>query len=296
MARLRLYPHRTADADSVSWHAWWLERDGVRSALPQLLSGWDYASDETLGISVDLDEPTLLASSGLGSIDDLEILVMADCAHVQERFSASGQLADHEPGATLDVRLRLPPGRAAGAVRLSAHLVLARTTPVRGDRIAHLRGARIHSSEPFTLRLEGDSSRFPTDPVPFSELGLGNAPWTVLTVYDDLSDSFMGGVRLLINTEHPVGQISLDPRTAPRMSRLLRAEILRLLISKVAGHLEEADGSTLDEGSVGRVLETMCQIFLDTGLRTAARVYREDPVHFELLLHDRLEPLAGVIA
>lgn len=296
MARVRLYPHRTADAESVSWHEWWLGRGGARSALPQLLKGWDYASDETLGISVHFDERALLESSGLESINDLEILVMADCAQVQERFVARQELSSREPDATLDIPLRLPPGRAAGSVRLSAHLVLARTTPVRGDRIAHLRGARIHSSEPFTLRLEGDSSRFPTEPVPFSELGLGHAPWTILTAYDDLSDGFMGGVRLLINTEHPVGQIFLSPETAPRLTGLLRAEIMRLLIANAAGQIEGADESTFDEGSVGLVVETMCQLFLDRGLKTAVRLYKDDPAHFEVLLHDRLDPLAGVTA
>ena len=44
-----------------------------------MLLGWDYASEETVGISVDLDEEALLASTGLASMDELEILAMADC-------------------------------------------------------------------------------------------------------------------------------------------------------------------------------------------------------------------------
>jgi hypothetical protein len=294
MARLRFYPHRTADASSVFWHSWWIERYGDRSVLPPLLKGWDYASCETVGISVDLYHESLLESTGLESLHDLEIILLADCPTVQQRFIARASLQGHERGTTIDVALQLPPGQVASAVRLSAHLVLSHDTRERGFRVASLRGARVHSSETFILRLEGDASRFPTEPVPFSELGFGNAPWTVLTIYEELSDSFMGGVRLLINTEHPVWQVLSDPESAPRVRGLLRAEIVRLLIAKLAPEVDDFDESAFNEGSVGQVIDTMCQVFLGMGLKTAAHLYSDDPATFDLLLHDRLNPLAGL--
>ena len=296
MAALRLLPHRIADARSVSWHRWWTEHDDNRIELSALLAGWDYASRTTVGISVDLDEDALLASTGLDSMDNLEILAMADCLLAQQRFVATKPLREHLCGSTADITVQLPPGQVAGAVRLSAHLVLACTTPEREYGIAFRRGSRIDSSETFTLGLEGDSGRFPTEPVKFSELGLGNAPWTVLTAYDDLSDGFLGGIRLLINLEHPVGRLALDPKAASRVNGLLHADVMRLLIANVAARGESTDESFHDEGSVGQVLETMCQGFLSMSLRTATRLYREDPARFNLVLHDHLDPLAGVIA
>ena len=167
MAVLRFLPHRIADARSVSWHRWWTEHDGNRTELSALLAGWDYASHTTVGISVDLDEEALLASTGLDSMDELEILAMADCLLAQQRFVATKPLRGHQRGSTADVAVQLPPGQVAGAVRLSAHLVLARSALERKFRVAFLRGSRIDSSEPFTLRLEGDSGRFPTEPVRF---------------------------------------------------------------------------------------------------------------------------------
>jgi len=296
MAALRLLPHRIADARSVSWHRWWTERDGSRTELSTLLAGWDYASRTTVGISVDLDEDALLASTGLDSMDDLEILAMADCLLAQQRFVATKPLREHQRGSTADVTVQLPPGQVAGAVRLSAHLVLARSKPEREYGVAFLQGSRIDSSEPFTVRLEGDSGRFPTEPIRFSELGLGNGPWTVLSVYDELSDGFLGGVRLLINLEHPVGQLVLEPKSASRVSGLLHADVIRLLITNVATRGEDINESSHEDGSVGQVLETMCQGILGMSLRTATRLYREDPAHFDLILHDHLDPLAGVIA
>jgi hypothetical protein len=296
MAALRLLPHRIADARSVSWHRWWTEHDGNRAELSALLAGWDYASQTTVGISVHFDEEALLVSTGLDSMDELEILAMADCLLAQQRFVSTMPLRGHQRGSTADVSVQLPPGQVAGAVRLSAHLVLARTTPEREYRAAFLRGSRIDSSEAFTLRLEGDSGRFPTEAVRFSELGLGNAPWTILTAYDELSDGFLGGVRLLINLEHPVGQLAIDPSAASRVSGLLHADVMRLLIANVAARGEDTDESSYEEGSVGQVLETMCHGFLGMSLRTAARLYRDEPARFELVLHDHLDPLAGVTA
>jgi hypothetical protein len=145
------------------------------------------------------------------------------------------------------------------------------------------------------LYLEGDASRFPTEPVSFRELGFDQAPWTVMTIYDDLSESFMGGVRLLINMDHPIGRLALDPKTAPKVEKLLRADVLRLLVAKAAGQVEEANEYAFEEGTVGQVLDAMCQGILKSGLRTAASIYREDPARFERLLHERLNPLAGVL-
>jgi hypothetical protein len=281
----------------VGWRNWWIERDGDRTDLTQVLAGWDYASNEIVGISVDIHEEALLKSTGLESLEDLEILVMADCPSVQQRFVAASPLHGHQPGTAIDVTLQLPPGQVAVDVRLSAHVVLARTTPYIGNRVAFLRGARIHSSETFTLRLEGESGRFPTEPVSFSELPLGNAPWTILAVYDDLSDSFLGGIRLLINTDHPVGRLSLDSKARSRVSGLLHADVLRLLIANMAARGDNADDdSAFEEGSVGQVLETMCQVFLGMTLRAAVLLYRDDPAYFDILLHNQFDPLGGVTA
>lgn len=295
MARVRLYPHRQAAPDSVTWRDWWIERDGGRAPLPPVLTGWDYASAETVGVGVDLDVEAVLDSTGLDTADDLEVLVLGDCRDTQQRFVATAPLGGRV-GDPLEIPLHLPPGQLAGSVRLSAHLVLARTTPERSEGIAHLRGALLHSSEAVTVQLEGDAGRFPTEPVAFSEIGLGNAPWTVLTVHEDLSAAFMGSVRLLINTEHPAGQLLLSAPPDARMGRLLRADIIRLLVAGAAGQVLDGERAGYEDGSVGQVLETMCRLFLGRGLRMAVRLYLDHPAEFDLLLHDRINPLTELTA
>lgn len=297
MARLRLYPHRMADAGSVFWHSWWIERDGSRSILPSALTGWDYDTEETVGISIDLNEEALITSTGLSSVDELEILAMADCPMIQQRFVAREPLVGYQPGTRIDTQLRLPRGHVAGSISLSAHLVLACTSQPRDDQVAYLRGARIHSSDPFTVRLEGTAGRFPTEAIPFSELGFANAPWSIVRAYDQLSDSFMGGIRLLINTEHPIGRLSMESTAPSWVGLMLRMELIRLLIAEVADQVEMADDESLfEEGSIGLVLEQMCRFFLRRSLKAVVRTYKDEPAYFERLLYDRIDPLSGVIA
>jgi hypothetical protein len=294
VAKLRLYPHRTADSASVSWSDWWIERDGKRSPLPTFLTGWDYACEETVGLSAIIDESLLLESTGLDNLGDIEVLLMADCKDSHRRITSRHWLQGTTSGDNFEMSLRLPARELAGSIHLSAHVVLARTTGDRTDRTARLHGARLLSSKRVTVMLEGDAARFPTEPVPFSELRLDNAPWTLLTTYEDFFDSFMGNIRLLVNTEHPVGQMLLESASADRVAGLVRADVMRLLIASAAEREDEIIDSDFDEGSVGQVLETMCDFFLSQGLRTMMRMYRDDPVHFDRLIHDRINPLTKV--
>jgi len=295
MAKLRLYPHRTADPDAVQWGTWWHAVEGERVALPILLDGWDYASEVTLGLSPSVDVELLLDSTGQQDLSALELIVLADCKDAQERFVSRESLDGLEAGVSRPIALHLPAGQVAGSVKLSAHIVLGRDLPKRRGPVAHLKGARLASSDAVTLRLEGDAGRFPTEAAAFSELGFDSAPWTVLFSYSDLNDSFMGGVRLVINTEHPLGQLALDPKKGDKVAGLLRFDVMRSLLMRVALTENEAPTQVFTDGSVGDVLNSMSMLFLQRDLRSMARLIIEDLAAADRLLHDRLRPFEVVI-
>jgi hypothetical protein len=292
--KTRLFPHRTADPSSVTFGDWWIERNETRSPLPDFLSGWDYASEESVGTSLTIDFDALFASTGHSSPDDLEVLLMADCASAQRRVVARHKLAGYEAVRSAAFSLVLPPGQLAGSVRLSTHLVIARDLIGSDPRIASRRGARLISSKPRSLILEGDGSRFPTEPAAFSELGLPSAPWTLHVSFQDLETSFMGAVRLLVNTEHPIGQMLLDGETTDRVAGLAMADVLRLLVATVATRGDDVEASNFDEGGVGYVVNSMCVFFLSQGLAASVELYERDPIHFDRLLQERLRPMAKV--
>jgi hypothetical protein len=104
----------------------------------------------------------------------------------------------------------------------------------------------------------------------------------------------MGGVRLLVNTEHPVGRMLLDASTADRVSGIAMADVIRLLVATVADRADDLQHGDHEEGSVAQVLDSMCEFFLGRGVVPAIRLYETEPLQFDRLLHDRVKPLTKV--
>src|SRR5690625_4234411 len=122
MARVRIYPHRTANADDVGWGGWWIERGVRRSPLGPLLEHWDYAREEKIGINVKVDVAAILRNTGIASIREIDLMVLVDCPATQTRFTRKRSLVDYAHDSTFEVSVVIPPGEVADEITLSAHL------------------------------------------------------------------------------------------------------------------------------------------------------------------------------
>lgn len=283
MSSIRLLPYRSIAEGDVLWDSWWFERDGIRQPLPTHLPGWDYASSETIGITADITGQSVIQSTGLNALDSLQLVLIADCPALGRRFLSVEQLSD-ELTQRLELAVVIPPGEAASKLELSVHLVLReRVAPT--PRVASRVGARVGSSPRRTVFLEGESSRFPTDAVTFSDIGLENAPWTLSTSFLDLHDSFMGSVRLLVNDAHPLGQAVLSPEHDELAAGRLKIDVFRMLISVVTDHAL-ATTETYDDDSVGAVVANMCDLYLRRSLLEVAALHRDEPLKFERLCYE----------
>lgn len=281
----RILPYLTADETAVTWEAWWLEQAGTRSPLPKYLSAWDYATDLTIGLTVTMDADLVVESTGLDRIEQLALVLIGDCRASQRRFTTSLRLF-HGCG-LLDVSLRFPPGQLASSIDVSASLVLAEDVDPRLERVQH-RGSRLAWSPNLTVILEGDSSRFPTEPVSFSAAGYEAAPWTVSSSAESLEDSLMGSVRLLINEDHPWGtQLLEDPDTA--ISKQLQVDVFRALV-EICADLAEDELTEFEDDSLGGVVDYMCQFYLRRGIHEAMKVAREEPLRFDRLVYSAVTP------
>lgn len=297
MPKERIFPHRTATADCITFGDWWIKRSGTPERLPELLTGWDYASEVELGSSATIDVERLLSSTGHTSLNALELILLVECAATQRRFLGRRNLHDARSSEPVTASLRVPPGELADRLRLSAHIVVARDLDGLPPRVACMAGALIASSPKQTMLLEGEAARFPTEPIAFSLHGRPYSPWTLDIAFEDPASSFMGGVRLLVNTEHPVGRKLLDASTVEQVSPIVMADVLRLLVatlsqSEYSDYLETA---LEEDGSVANVVDQMCQTFIHESLETATQQYRREPLYFDSILHSNLEPLAKVI-
>ncbi|TCJ30429.1 hypothetical protein [Nocardioides jejuensis] len=282
MPAARFMPYETPDAESVQWDAWWFVRGGVREALPQQLPGWDYSSVETIGVTVHLDTEAIKSATGMQSARDLELVLIADCAPLGRRFVGAASI-DEEAEETVDLSVEIPAGEAALQLEVSAHLVLA-SPGEPGSGRPHLAGSRLLSSQRRTVQLEGEASRFPSEAVPFSAIGLEPAPWTISASFADLNDSFMGSIRLLMNEEHPLARAALDPVANPEAAERLKIDVFRMLVAVVAPDIPEC-AEQYEEASVGEVVTNMADLYLRQTLVEAASMYRENPLRFERLCY-----------
>lgn len=281
MAKLRLLPYRSLAPSDISWSGWWFERNGVREPLPDLLPGWDYASTEVIGLSVELSSSLVLGYTGLERPDLIEAVAVADCAATLRRFVARQRLPPDDTQ-SIELSIELPPGEAAQKLELSAFLVLAEDIPPR-KHTASRSGSRLCSGPRRSVLLEGDASRFPTEAVAFSALRLENVPWTISAVFDDMTDSFMGSIRLQINEEHDLGRKLLNPPVDPELEARLKLEVVRSLVALAgANDVEEEE---FPEDSVGAVIDFMCRLFLNRSLHEAIQTYRRDPLKFDRVLY-----------
>lgn len=278
--RRTLLPYRTADESAVACQTWWYESSGTRVPLPKYLPGWDYATDLMVGMTATIDPELLRSSTVVDDLSSLAIVVVCDCKASQRRFTSLVRLY---PGCeVLDVRLDVPAGQLADSIELSATVILAEDIEPAPDRVRRA-GSRLATSPSFTVVLEGDASRFPTEPVSFSAAGYEAAPWTVSSTAESLHDSLMGSVRLLINEDHSWGQRLLEDASS-EISRQLQVDVFRSLVS-VCTDLRDDAPTEFEDDSLGGVVEYMCQLYLRRGLAEAVKMAREEPLRFDRLVY-----------
>lgn len=295
MTKLRILPHREISVDAIQWGSWWVRINGKRLPVEKRIDGWDYATRLVLELQPSIDPKLVLESTGLASLTDIDLVLLCECTSTGRRFMASSRLDRLMSDPSNIVILEPPPDEIAKSVKLSAHLVLNRTIPDSTDPdTAQRRGSRLAHFPSQTVWLEGESPRFPTAAVPFSDLSMEGALWDLSISFNDLDEPFASGVRLLINTEHPSAEILLDAERPdwPLAQSALKVDIARQLFIHVSQ--EESLNRRLDppswpEGSVGASLASMAEVFLGSDLASSIEMVRADTRRFERRLQERLD-------
>lgn len=294
MKRLRLLPHAEAPDDCVTWEAWFHLPDGASArVLGDTIEGWDYATELHLRSSASVDLNSVRARSRLAENAAVGIAVGWDCPATLTR-----QMAAVEVHADIETVLpvRIPPGEAAQEIILERHLVVLEAGNTTDPAAARLPASRLGPSMRNRVTLEGTGGRFPITPIDFSAAGREPAVWALDISYRDLNDSFLGSVRLLVNTAHPAGGLLLSQSSERSdLVSILRYDVVRQFLETMAreGRSLSADNDWVD-GSVGDVAEGICEIFLGTDLDSALGRIRTDPAAFNEHLQARLEMLRTV--
>ncbi|OAH63798.1 hypothetical protein [Dietzia cinnamea] len=284
MAHFRVLPHRVASAASIKVEQWWYRLgDGEISDLPELVPGWDYNTHTVVGVDVEINTEELTSSTGL-PIEAIELVITLDCPAVSERFLEKSAILDGPQSLAVEI----PSGRAADSFIATAHLVAKSTEPLQQSPASVRSGARLFTSEPQRAQLEGSGGRFPVEVCGFSSIGFESAPWTLVSDFEELSDSFMGSIRLFVNSEHPLGALAAKPAQNATAARLMQIDTMRLLIAEIARSGMYESHASWPDGSVSYVVDSMCSAYFNRELSTMIQLLSVDPAAFERLLYDSL--------
>lgn len=286
MTKARLFPHLRASDAAFEWGEWVVARaDGTQQPVEDRLTAWDYHSSVSFGVVVRVVEGEFLASTSLASLDECDVVVLVDCPSTGQRFHRRMSLSEIGDGQST-IMVATPAGVLADRVRLTAHVVLSKALSASGNRAVR-ESSRLAESPSRLVVLEGDLHRFPTETVSFSALRLEGAAWAVRLDYTSLADSFVGSVRLLLNSDHPAAKslLEMSDERGGVLHSVLRIDVARQLIATVAADeflsLDDFDPSTAEEGSLRAGLEALTATFLSMDLRSAIDMARKDPPRFE---------------
>ena len=287
MAKVRVQPHLIASPRAVHWAGWYVTTDSGRRQLGPFLDAWDYDQSIRIGTSPEFDVGELMGSTGLDDPSQVHVVVTVDCSATSRRFVSHCALDHYVNSADHYIEVEVPQGAAALELKMTCHLALAAARSSFGNA-ASLKGSRLAESPTTRIALEGEASRFPTESVSFFDLRWEAAAWSMRIDMEDMNEAFRGAVRLMLNTDHPVGAAlaSMDPKTYGALGSMLRIDIVRSIllaaIEQVGRRgIETAD---FDEESFGAVAEQISNDYFGMGLAAIAEMWVSDGARFERAL------------
>lgn len=276
---LPLLPHQALTTDVPGWGSWIVTvNDTEPQQVPESLSGWDYASELSFGVTTSVSPSDLAECLGGFPPNVVSLVGTVDCRATLRRFVGSVPL---NPDGSGSVTIAVPRGAAAGQVVLTQHLVLGRDLAQPSPVLARRKGARLAISDPVRVNLEGGPDRFPTESLSFKAAGLDDIPWKLQLDATDPYASFRGSVRLLVNTDHPAGRALLDPEHP--LFEALTSVVKVATVHQLLGSID-AEGLVgdpdLDPDSLAAAASGLANVWLSLDLEDAVQLEHDDPVAF----------------
>ena len=231
--KARAAPYLVPTPESVNHAGWHLRTPLGEVPLGAEVAHWDYQTRLGLVAAVSVDRRSILDQCKLGDATTLEIQVFAHSSHTNARGLASA--IEVPPQAVYDLAVEIDlAGHTLGG-RLTLETMLVARAPEPMAPIAAQRAGSILWRQKHHTHLEGEGARFPTDAYSFSSVfpQAPNALWRLSIDDSDPLRSFMGSVRLALNTDSPEIKALLtgsDPEQSPPLVRMIRWDVLRQLI------------------------------------------------------------------
>jgi hypothetical protein len=268
---------------------WQLHTPSGPTALADEVAAWDYLAELALSAVLEVDANAVRAACHLGEASELRVVVTATSSTTKMRGPVA--LAPVVPGPIpLDVRML---GHELGG-RLALDTLVVACDVQRTDALSPRAKGSILWRDRRTTWLEGESARFPTEVA-----DLGGAPfftpgalWYLDVRSDDLDASALGGVRLVLNENHPTMARVLAGDASPEANATLSAlrwDVARQLVDAALDSNEFVErGGVFEEETLGSMLSAVLALhWPGESPRALRQLRRTEPARFERELQDR---------
>lgn len=282
-------PFPVAPPDAVRFSvAWQLHTPGGPTPLADEVAAWDYLAELALSAVLEVDADAIRVGCHLGGGSELRVVVTATSSNTKMRGPVS--VVPVVPGPIpLDVRML---GHELGG-RLALDTLVVASDIERTDALSPRAKGSILWRDRRTTWLEGDSARFPTEVA-----DLGGAPFFTpgalwyLDLRDDLDASALGGVRLVLNENHPAMARVLAGDASPQANTTLSAlrwDVARQLVSTALDSDEFVErGGLFEDETLGSMLAAVLALhWPGESPRALRQLRRTEPARFERELQDR---------
>ncbi len=293
MSKLRSLPYLTPSPERIvvgAWHT--THQNGDYGVLPKVLPEWDPAVSIQAETVVKVDTPSIFDECQL----NLDAVLRLAVIWSSKGSGLSGHntyqdihFSNHQREIALSIDVQGI--NLAKQVDLVVVLVLADPgkSPLRFS--PKLKGSTLFR-EAYSLQLEGEGSRFPTEVIDFSETQFADeAGWVLEWNPAELEQSILGDVRLYINSQHgrvkdavsTTGDIGFDIRET------IRFDVARTLIYGALENQHFVDNPEhYEDGSVGAAVFSMLRLYFPQDTLSDLRTRIQQPQAFEPQLQAKL--------
>ena len=291
MRKQRIQPFDVVPASVIRREGWSVQYgSSSREPLPEYLRDWDYQSNVSFYLDLELNVRDVLSNTGIADARSVAVVAVLECTATNVRTVQSARISLDQPKYCL--KIESGQGVLASSVDLWSALVLIKDTERESLRSPHRAGSRLLALPAAHVVLEGDAARFPTEATSFGSLGWQEALWKVQVDATSLDEPFNGGVRLFLNSDLKEAKLLAESTTENMLSRFLEIDIARAIFSRLATLTltEEVSNDEHVAGTVGHVANSLATNIFRSDLGSCVERLRSDPQGFEVALQSRYRP------